>query len=161
MANLRLTEKLKLRRITPCGNINEIYLGWISASGAIGVMLFEADHGVTRSTGDSLMITNEPEDYASAESFISMIKKEGFRELSLIKVNADLQTREGLETILTSSLVKMLKNGLNAEWDDIEEGDRWQKVIVMDGQTDIGDTDEERKDFVVRIKLQPTKTLWR
>ena len=161
MSNLRLSEKKKIRRIQPCGDTNEIYLIWVNFHGGIENMLFEAHHGVMRSTGSSLTITNDPEDYINGRSFVSVIKKDGFRELSLVKSNADLQTREGLETILTSNAVFILLNGLNAAW-DIQGGSlKLQEVHILDGQTDIGDTDEELKDFELRIRLQPMKTLWR
>lgn len=161
MANTRISEKKRIRRRKPCGDQNELFLSWVNSRGGIEGFLFEAHQAVTRVTNNSYMIGKYVEELESGESFISMVKKDSFKELQLIVPMADKQTRIGLETILSSPRVKMLLNGLNEAWDSNPLiPDKWQEVIVRDGRFDQGDTDDDVFDFVLLIELQPTSTLW-
>ena len=160
MANLRISEKIKIRRRIPCGNQNEIFLAWVNSRGGIDTILFNARHSVSRSSGNAVQIGENPEDFATGTSFISMLKKDSVKELGLVFPNADKQTRVGLEELYSSPRVMMLLNGLNSEWDAIA-GPSWQEVTVLDGRVDMGDSDEDIYDFLLRIELQPMQTLWR
>lgn len=158
MSNVRISEIIKIRRRVPCGTVNEIFIAWINSRGGIDGYLFDAEYATARNSSTAILITKEVELMATEESIISMIKKDSIKELSLIAPQVDNQTRIGLEELLYSPKVKLLRNGLNAEWDDVD-GPEWQEVIVLDGRTDMGDTDEDVFDFPVRIQLQPTQTL--
>ncbi len=158
MANTRLSEKIKIRRRVPCGNANEIFLAWLNSRGGIDGFLFDAHYATARNSSTAIVITKTVELMESEESIISMIKKDSIKELSLIAPQVDSQTRIGLEELFSSPKVQLLRNGLNAEWDSVE-GPKWQEVIVLDGRTDMGDTDETVFDFPIRIQLQPTQTL--
>ena len=161
MANKRISEKIKIRRRIPCGKSNEIFLAWINSRGGIDGFLFDAHYAVSRSSSNPIMIGRTVEDFATEESIISMLKKDSIKELSLIAPQADLQTRTGLAELFFSPKVKMLRNGLNAAWDeDGASNPEWQEVIVLDGRTDMGDSDEVVFDFPLRIQLQPIQTLW-
>lgn len=161
MATTRISEKKKIRRRKPCGNQNELFLAWYNSRGGIEGFLFEANHGVTRSTGDAYMIEKYTESIENGQSFISMIKKDSFRELQMVAPQVDKQTRDGLESILSSPKVYMLLNGLNEAWDSNPLiPPKWQEVIVRDGRSDMGDTDEDTWDFNLQIELQRTVTLW-
>ena len=159
MANKRITEIITIRRGRPCGKSNELFLGFLNSRGGIDTFLFEAHYATARNSSNSVLIGKTAEDYATAESIISMVKKDSIKELSLIAPQADLQTRTGLAELFATPISKMLLNPL--DWD--EDGGAnpiWQDVIVLDGRTDMGDTDELVFDFPVRIQLQPIQTLW-
>lgn len=161
MSSERISVKKVIRRIVPCGDANEIFLAWKNQRNGIERMLFQADYAVIKDTGNAVMITREEDDYINGESFISMIKKDSFRELTLTFPQADLQTRNGLESILDSPKVGLLKNGLNAEWDSGYPNEpKWVEVTVKDKKQDMGDTNEVLLDFQIVIELQPVKTLW-
>ncbi len=157
MANNRISEKITVRRVTPCGNANEIHLTFIHSRGGIDSFLFIAQHGTARSTGSSVVIGETVEEFESGVAFISMLKKDSIKELSLIAPQADKQTRTALEELFSSPKVLMLINGLT--WDSVG-GPTLHEVIVLDGRTDTGDSDEDVFDFPIRIELQETKTLW-
>ena len=160
MANQRISEKKKIRRVKPCGNVNELFLAWLNPRGGIESYLFEADYGITRNTSNPYMINQYVEEIENGEGFISMVKKSSFKELGLVAPMVDKQTRVGLETLLESPKVKLLLNGLNKAWDvDPVITDKWQEVISVDGRFDQGDSDEDVYDFNLSIQLQPRKTL--
>ena len=159
MANKRISEKIKVRRIQPCGKANEIFLAWVNSRGGIDQFLFRADHAVARSTAKAIVIGKTVEEYETGVAFISMLKKDSIKELTLTAPQVDKQTRIGLEELFSSPKVLILKNGLNTAWDAVA-GPDWQEVTVLDGRTDMGDTDDEVFDFPIRIELQQTKTLW-
>ena len=161
MANTRISEKIKIRRIQPCGDANEIYLAWINSRGGIEQYLFQANYTINRAVGNSLTTSKFVEDYETGEAFISMIKKDALKELGLITPDCDEQTRIGLAEILSSPMVKILRNGLNSAWDSINPGPLWHEVIVQDGSFDQGDSNEDLFDFTLRLNMQPYKTLWR
>lgn len=160
MANTRLSEKIKVRRVVPCGASNEIFLAWINSRGGVDSYLFEAHHGVSRVTGETVSFMVTVENMASEQNMIKMIKRDAAKELTLIAPNVDLQTRVGLADILYSPEVYLLRNGLNSEWDSIT-GPTFQLVQVAAGRFDQGDTDEDRYDFNLSIVLQPILTLQR
>lgn len=160
MANTRISEIKKVRRVIPCGNANEIFLAWVNSRGGIDSYLFEAQHAVTRVSRVSVTLMKYVEDFKNGEAFISTLKKDGYTELALIAPQVDQQTRNGLEELYTSPKVKMLLNGLNQAWDSATVGPKWQEVTVLDGRDDMGDTDDDVFDFRLRIELQPKQTLW-
>ena len=162
MSNMRISEVKVIRRVQPCTDGNNIFLSWRNSRGGIEGFLFQSPYAQSMRVTDSNIIRLNPESIENDEAFISVISKQGGKELTLIAPSCDQQTREGLKSILTSPKVKMLTNPLT--WDTLSDGvpigPKWLEVIVSEGRFDMGDSDDDLYDFILTIELQPESTLW-
>lgn len=136
-----LTEVKRVRIGNSCVE-NPVYLIWRNMLSGYNYFLFSKRQVISVETKLVMSMKKAIDTWATQTSIQEVVQKSAFKKMKLGVEDLDLQTVEGMMSLLYSQKVEMLIDGSN---------NIWNIVILSEGAFEIADTGESR--FMLEFEI--------